>query len=281
MNLKSFFLTRKIDIVPSENSALLPDTEGRMEDFKVRDHDRVGWKLLQSMISHRLVWLRPSGKPSLQVFFLLIAALFFSAPLFAHTINYALEKEQPGLVIGYYLKLGFQHIIPSGLDHILFVSALCLLSTRMKTILWQATAFTIAHSVTLALSMKRIIVVPPAITEPIIALSIVFVAIENILFSQLKPWRVLIVFMFGLIHGMGFASALNEIGLPPNKFYTSILAFNGGVELGQMAIIVLIFSSIVALWGKKDWYRLRIVYPLSTGIAIIATYWAIQRLVFN
>jgi hypothetical protein len=77
------------------------------------------------------------------------------------------------------------------------------------------------------------------------------VAIENILFSELKWWRISVVFLFGLIHGMGFASALNEIGLPPNKFYTSILSFNAGVELGQVAIIVLIFSSLVALWGKK------------------------------
>jgi hypothetical protein len=129
--------------------------------------------------------------------------------------------------------------------------------------------------------MKNIIVVPSAITEPIIALSICFVAIENILFSELKPWRILIVFMFGLIHGMGFASALNEIGLPPNKFYTSILAFNGGVELGQAAIIVLIFTSIVALWGKKTWYRQGIVYPVSAIIAIVAAYWTITRLFFN
>ena len=214
-------------------------------------------------------------------FFLLITSLFFSSPLFAHTINYALEKEPPALVVGYYLKLGFQHIVPGGLDHILFVSALCLLSTKIKTILWQATAFTVAHSVTLALSMKNIIVVPSAITEPIIALSIVFVAVENILFSELKAWRVLIVFMFGLIHGMGFASALNEIGLPPNKFYTSILAFNGGVELGQMAIIVLVFSSVVALFGKKNWYRKRIVFPISGVIASIAAYWAVERLFFS
>jgi hypothetical protein len=214
------------------------------------------------------------------IFFLVMAGLFFSSPALAHTINYALEKEPRGLVIIYYLELGFRHIIPSGLDHILFVSALCLLSTKIKTILWQATAFTVAHSVTLALSMKNIIVVPPAITEPIIALSIVFVAIENILFSELKAWRVLIVFMFGLIHGLGFASALNEIGLPPNKFYTSILAFNGGVELGQVVIIVLVFALLVALWGKKDWYRQRIVYPLSVLIALVAGYWTITRLFF-
>jgi HupE / UreJ protein len=161
------------------------------------------------------------------------------------------------------------------------VCALCLLSNKIKTILWQATAFTVAHSVTLALSMKNIIVVPSAITEPIIALSICFVAIENIFFTELKPWRILIVFMFGLIHGMGFASALNEIGLPPNKFYTSILAFNAGVELGQISIIILVFSSFVALFGAKSWYRKRIVYPLSAMITSVAGYWTITRLFFN
>jgi hypothetical protein len=125
--------------------------------------------------------------------------------------------------------------------------------------------------------MKNIIVVPSAITEPVIALSICFVAVENMLFSELKAWRVLIVFMFGLIHGLGFASALNEIGLPPNKFYTSIIAFNGGVELGQMSVIVLIFSSLVFWLGKKQWYRQRIVFPLSLLITAIACYWVIQR----
>jgi hypothetical protein len=86
--------------------------------------------------------------------------------------------------------------------------------------------------------------------------------------------------MFGLVHGMGFASALNEIGLPPNKFYTSILAFNGGVELGQATVILIIFSSFIVLWGKRPWYRQRIVYPLSGIIAMIAGYWTIDRLFF-
>jgi hypothetical protein len=217
-------------------------------------------------------------KYKLAVCFLII---LFSNPLFAHTINYSLEKEPTGAVLLYYLKLGFRHILPGGMDHILFVSALCLLSNKIKTILWQATSFTVAHSVTLALSMKNIIVVSSAIAEPIIAMSIVFVAIENILFSELKVWRILIVFLFGLIHGMGFASALNEIGLPPNKFYTSIIAFNGGVELGQATIIVIVFSSLVVFWGKKTWYRQRVVYPLSGVIALIAGYWTITRLFFN
>jgi len=217
-------------------------------------------------------------KYKLPVFLLIF---LFSTPVFAHTINYSLEKEPAETVLLYYLELGYRHIIPGGLDHILFVSSLCLLSNKIKIILWQATAFTVAHSVTLALSMKNIIVVPSAITEPIIAMSIVFVAIENIIFAELKAWRILIVFMFGLIHGMGFASALNEIGLPPNKFYTSIIAFNAGVELGQATIILVIFSSLVALCGKKTWYRQRIVYPLSAIIALIAGYWTIARLFFN
>ena len=116
----------------------------------------------------------------------------------AHTINYALEKAPVNDVIWYYFKMGVSHIVPYGLDHILFVVSLCLLNTKFKTILWQATAFTVAHTITLALSMKGIIKLPADIVEPLIALSIMFVAIENILLNELKAWRIAIVFMFGL-----------------------------------------------------------------------------------
>lgn len=207
--------------------------------------------------------------------------LLLSSAIFAHTINYALEKAPVQDVVGFYLNLGFHHIIPEGFDHILFVAGLCLLSTKVKTILWQATAFTVAHSVTLALSMKNIIVAPPALVEPIIALSILFVAVENILLSELKPWRIFIVFLFGLIHGMGFASSLNEIGLPPGKFYTSIISFNIGVELGQIAVIVAMFSLIIIPLRKKILYRKAVVYPLSVLIAMVATYWTVERVFFN
>ncbi len=195
----------------------------------------------------------------------------------AHTINYALEKAPLNHVIWYYFKLGVSHIVPAGSDHILFVVGLCLLSTKIKTILWQATAFTVAHSITLALSMKSIIIAPSAIVEPIIALSILFVAVENILLNELKPWRILVVFMFGLIHGMGFASALNDIGLPRNKFYTSILSFNAGVETGQIIIILGVFLFIIIPFGKQVWYKKFIVYPLSVIIALIAAYWTVER----
>jgi hypothetical protein len=205
------------------------------------------------------------------------ALLLLSTSAFAHTINYALEKAPTQHVVLYYLQLGFHHIVPDGLDHILFVVGLCLLSNKIKVILWQATAFTVAHSITLALSMKNVIVAPGAIVEPIIALSILFVAIENLLLTELKPWRIALVFMFGLIHGMGFASSLNEIGLPRNKFFTSILSFNLGVELGQISIILAVWIMLVIPFSRRLDYRKWIVYPLSIIIAVVAAYWTIQR----
>lgn len=208
---------------------------------------------------------------------LLVSLLLLPMTVLGHSINYALEKAPASHVVWFYLQLGIQHIIPLGTDHILFVISLCLLSTRIKTILWQATAFTVAHSVTLALSMKGILVAPGAIVEPIIALSIMFVAIENMLLSELKPWRIAIVFFFGLIHGMGFASALNEIGLPRNKFYTSILSFNAGVEIGQVIVIACVFVLVIIPFGKRKWYRKFVVYPSSILIASIAAYWVIKR----
>lgn len=222
-----------------------------------------------------MIYFTPKEKRSILLF-----AIFFliTQNIFAHTINYDLENAPLNNIIGYYVKLGISHIIPNGFDHILFVVGLCLLSTKIKTILWQATAFTVAHSITLALSMKGVITLPSAIVEPIIALSILFVALENILLDELKPWRIIIVFMFGLIHGLGFASALNEIGLPPNKFLTSILSFNVGVEIGQVIVIATVFALIIIPFGKKPWYRKKVVYPISGLIALVAIWWTIQRI---
>jgi len=195
----------------------------------------------------------------------------------AHPINITMERAPTHYVIWFYLKMGITHIIPNGFDHILFVTSLCLLSNKIKTILWQASAFTVAHSITLALSMKNIIVAPGQLVEPMISLSIVFVAVENILLNELKPWRVLIVFFFGLVHGMGFASALSEVGLPRNNFFTSIIAFNLGVEIGQIAIILFVFGLLVTPFGKKVNFKKQFVYPLSILIALIASYWTIER----
>lgn len=216
--------------------------------------------------------------PTIGKAFLFFAFAMLPSIVNAHNINYALEKAPTGDVAAYYAKLGIEHIIPYGLDHILFVVALCLLSRKLKTILWQATAFTVAHSITLALSMKGIIAIPSAVVEPIIALSIVFVAVENVLLNQLKPWRIGVVFLFGLIHGLGFASVLNEIGLPPDRFFLSLLSFNVGVEIGQLLVIAIVFALLILPFGKRPLYRRAIVFPLSVCIALTALWWTVERL---
>ncbi|MCW3102652.1 MAG: hypothetical protein JWO09_1092 [Bacteroidetes bacterium] len=179
-----------------------------------------------------------------------------------------------------YLKLGYTHIIPLGLDHILFVLSLVFLNSQLKTVIWQATAFTVAHSITLGLVMCGLISVPMHIVEPLIALSILFVAIENILSDKLRPSRIVIVFAFGLIHGMGFAGALSSLGLPENQLFTSVLMFNFGVELGQVTIILLAWLLICKWTHHKPWYRKRIVIPVSAVIAVVALYWTIARFFF-
>ena len=140
-------------------------------------------------------------------------------------------------IVRQYLWLGYTHILPKGLDHILFVLGIFLLSPRLKTMLLQVTAFTIAHSITLGLSMYGIVSLPSRVVEPLIALSIAYVAIENLVTRELKPWRLALVFMFGLLHGLGFAGVLRELGLPRDEFLTALLTFNLGVEGGQLTII--------------------------------------------
>ena len=205
--------------------------------------------------------------------------VLFALSVSGHTINYALENAPVSEVSWYYFQLGFRHIIPEGLDHVLFIIGICLINTKLKSIIYQASAFTLAHTISLALSMKGIIVAPPPIIEPIIALSIVFVAVENLILNELKPWRILLVFLFGLIHGLGFASALNEIGLPRDKFFTSILLFNAGIEVCQVLLISLLFGLVIYPLKNKSWYRFRIVYPISLAIAIISGYWTVERLI--
>ena len=206
------------------------------------------------------------------------AGLLAMFPVMAHTINYALQDAPVSEVAAYYFQLGFKHIIPEGLDHVLFIIGLCLIHTKIKPIIYQATAFTVAHTIALALSMKNIIVAPPQVIEPIIALSIVFIALENLIVSKVKPWRLILVFLFGLVHGMGFASSLNEIGLPPNQFATSILLFNLGVEVCQVLVIAFVYGLLILPFNSRQWYRGRIVYPISILIALVSSYWTFMRI---
>ena len=179
-----------------------------------------------------------------------------------------------------YLALGFTHIVPHGLDHVLFVLGIFLLSGRLRSVLLQVTAFTVAHSITLGLSIYGVIAVPPAVVEPLIAVSIAYVAIENLLLTELKVWRIGLVFAFGLLHGMGFAGVLKELGLPRSEFMTALLSFNLGVEAGQLAVIAAAFALVGWQWGNALSYRRHVVVPASVLIACTAVYWTVERVAF-
>ena len=175
-----------------------------------------------------------------------------------------------------YLRLGFRHIVPQGADHTLFVLGLFLLSARLRPLLIQVSAFTVAHTATLALSTLGVVRLSPAVVEPLIALSIAYVAVENTQQRELRPWRAALVFGFGLLHGLGFAGALGELGLPRVDFLTGLLAFNAGVELGQLAVLAGAFLITAPLRGKP-WYRSRVAMPLSLAIALVGLYWTALR----
>ncbi|MBL8201495.1 MAG: HupE/UreJ family protein [Chromatiales bacterium] len=177
-----------------------------------------------------------------------------------------------------YTVLGFTHILPKGLDHILFVLGIFLLSVHWRPLLYQVTAFTVAHSITLALSLYGVISLPASVVEPLIALSIVYVAVENIVVGELRPWRVWVVFGFGLLHGLGFAGVLTELGLPAGEFLPALIAFNVGVELGQLAVISLAFLAVGLWFRARPWYRARIVIPASLLIAMVGAYWTVERI---
>jgi hypothetical protein len=177
-----------------------------------------------------------------------------------------------------HFALGYTHILPKGLDHILFVFGLFLLSTRWRPLLLQVSAFTLAHSLTLGLSIYGFVSLPPQVVEPLIALSIVYVAIENIVTTELKPWRLVLVCGFGLLHGLGFAGVLQAVGLPPSEFLMGLVTFNLGVEAGQLTVILLA-SLLFAAWrDRASDSRRSIVVPASVVMAVTGLVWAMQRL---
>lgn len=176
-----------------------------------------------------------------------------------------------------YFGVGYQHILPRGLDHILFVFGLFLFSRGLAPLLAQVTAFTIAHSITLALAVYGVVRWPSSVVEPLIALSIVYVGVENVLAQRLTSSRLAIVFAFGLMHGMGFAGVLRDLGLPRQEMVTGLLAFNVGVETGQLSVVALA-ALCVWWWRERAWYHRRVVVPASLGIALVGAYWMATRL---
>jgi 5'-nucleotidase len=175
-----------------------------------------------------------------------------------------------------YIVFGFTHILPRGLDHMLFVLGLYLGARSFRSLLLLVTCFTLAHSITLALAAVGAVRLPASIVEPLIAASIVWVGIENFFVHRTGRWRPIIVFLFGLLHGLGFASALSELQLPAGNFLLALLSFNVGIELGQLAVIALAFAA-TAVFLRKPWYRSRMALPASVAIAILATFWTVER----
>ena len=180
--------------------------------------------------------------------------------------------------LGEYIPIGFDHVVPRGLDHILFVLGLFLLSLKSSILLLQISAFTLAHTLTLIAGAFQIIDINASIVEPLIAASIVFIAVENIFFSNLNKWRTFIVFGFGLLHGLGFASVLAEFGLPTEQFLPALIGFNIGVELGQLSVIIIAYLLIGLAFGKKSYYRTFLTIPASCVIAIIGCWWVFERI---
>lgn len=202
----------------------------------------------------------------------------------AHSEPFSLTEvftQQPvSAVIKTYIVLGFEHILPKGLDHILFILGIFLLSIHLRPLLWQVTMFTVAHTLTLGLSMAGLVSLPANIVEPLIALSIAYIGIENITAHSLHKSRLVIVFCFGLLHGMGFASVLSDFGMPADAFVTALISFNVGVELGQLTVILLAFAAVGLWFRNKPWYRNVIEIPCSLAIAVTGLYWTWERLVF-
>ena len=191
-----------------------------------------------------------------------------------------------------YIAVGFDHIVPKGLDHILFVLGLFFLSLHLRPLITQVTIFTLAHTITLALASLGYVKISPAIVEPLIAASIVYVAVENIFTSRITWWRPIVIFGFGLLHGLGFASVLGEFGLAPGRFVAGLIGFNVGVEIGQLTVIGIALGLLWLAVGAAKLKQLdhleemvrdeEVMYQAfsiigSIIIAVIGAYWVIER----
>jgi hydrogenase/urease accessory protein HupE len=197
----------------------------------------------------------------------------------AHAADAHADGAPPtqGAIFLRFIRIGFAHILPLGFDHVLFVLGLFFFATRLRPLLAQITAFTAAHSLTLGLALLGAIALPPRIVEPLIALSIAVVGLENIFARRMRVSRWLIVFAFGLVHGLGFAGALREFGLPPGSFWSTLLGFNLGVELGQLAVVTAAYAAVGWFWGRP-WYFRKVAVPASVAISFVALFWFFQRI---
>ncbi|SFV69681.1 membrane protein, putative [hydrothermal vent metagenome] len=180
-----------------------------------------------------------------------------------------------------FISIGFQHILPKGLDHILFIIGIALLGVSWRKLLLMVSTYTIAHTITLGLSIYEIIALSPRIVEPLIAISIVYVAIENLWLKVNEKLSILIVFLFGLLHGLGFATMLSTFEMAKDKFLTTLLSFNIGVELGQIVIIISVLTLRYIYKKANINFNKFFTKPVALLIAIIGVIWTIERIFYG
>lgn len=171
---------------------------------------------------------------------------------------------------------GFEHIIPKGLDHICFILGLFLLQPNLRALLWQSTAFTVAHSITLGMVVAGLFTVPASIVEPAIALSIAYIGFENLWIKELRPWRIALVFCLGLLHGMGFASVMQDLDIPQGSIFKPLLGFNLGVEFGQLTVLLISFLATWAFLKRPSFRWIHLTGSLLIGLT--GLYWTVERI---
>ena len=183
-----------------------------------------------------------------------------------------------GAVIPHYFASGFTHVFPDGPDHVLFILCLFFLSRNLPVLLFQMTLFTVAHSLTLGLALYGLISLPAGFVEIAIALSITFVAVENLFAgNRLRAWRPWVVFGSGLIHGMGFAHSFAGTPLPRQDFLPALFSFNLGIECGQLGVLAVAYGIAALVWNRR-WYAAMVERPVCAHIGVIGLFMAVQRI---
>jgi len=194
------------------------------------------------------------------------------------------ERDSEGSIFLSYLVLGIEHIL-FGWDHLLFVLGLTILVTNRLRLLWAITGFTIAHSITLSLAMLDIVRVPGAPVEAVIALSIVLLAVENVRLRRdgleslatRSPWLISIV--IGLVHGLGFAGALSEYGLPKHAQFIALFSFNLGVEVGQVSFILVMLSLAAVINKAGSTVLPKLQMAAVSFIGVMGAFWFVERVI--
>ncbi|MDP2317008.1 MAG: HupE/UreJ family protein [Pseudomonadota bacterium] len=200
-----------------------------------------------------------------------VAVLDSNAPTAAYT-----GASDPGAVAAQFLGLGVEHIW-TGYDHLLFLLGLLLAAKSLRSMLFIVTGFTVAHSITLSAAALGLVSLPSGVVEPAIAASIAYVGIENF-WKPAPKRRVAVTFLLGLVHGFGFAGILAELGLPRDALTIALVCFNGGVELGQAAVVALALPLL--LWMRRwSWWEARAVPAASVFVTLAGLYWLVERVV--